>query len=388
MRALAASTLVAVLALVPPALHAAVPFEIDVLVPLTGSNAFSGKQESDSIRVIEGLVNKAGGIDGRPVKFVIQDDQSNPQIAVQLANGIIARKVAVILGPSLVGDCGAILPLVQNGPVLWCFSPGFHPPKDSYGFSSNSSTTDLIKDNVRYFHALGLNKIGLIVSSDASGQDGERSIDAAVNSPEMAGMTIVAREHFNISDVSVAAQIAHIKASGAQAMFAWTTGTPLGTVLRGIAEAGLDIPVATTNANAYSVQLKSYAGFMPKTLLFCGQFHQVPNQIPNGPVKRKIEQYYEAYKTIGVAPEGSNSLSWDSTFIVIDALRKYGPDATAQQIHDYIESLHGWIGINGEYDFRDGSQRGLGEKDGIMIRWDPVKNVFVGVSKPGGLPLG
>jgi branched-chain amino acid transport system substrate-binding protein len=354
---------------------------------LTGSNAFSGKQESDSIHIIEGLVNQAGGIAGRPVKFEIQDDQSNPQIAVQLANGIIAKKAAVILGPSLVGDCGAILPLVQNGPVLWCFSPGFHPPKDSYGFSSNSSTTDLIKDNVRYFHALGLNKIGLVVTTDASGQDGERSIDAAIAEAENAGMSVVAREHFNISDVSVAAQIAHVKASGAQAMFAWTTGTPLGTVLRGIAEGGLDIPVATTNANAYSVQLKSYAGFMPKTLLFAGQFHQVPGQIPDGPVKRKIAQYYAAYKTIGAVPEGSNSLSWDSTLIVIDALKKYGPAATAQQIHDYIENLHGWTGINGEYDFRDGSQRGLGEKDGIIIRWDPVKSAFVGMSKPGGMPL-
>lgn len=372
----------------PPPVLAADPVKIDVLLPMTGSNAFSGKQESDSLQVIESLINRTGGISGRPVRFAIQDDQSSPQIAVQLADQIIAGHGAVILGPSLVGDCGAILPLVSSGPVLWCFSPGFHPPKDSFGFSSNTSTTDLIGVNMRYFHALGLNKIALLVSNDASGQDGERSIDAALKDPTNAGMAVVDREHFTGTDVSVGAQIAHIKASGAQAMFAWTTGTPLGTVLRGITDGGLDIPVATTNANAYAPQLKSYAAFMPKMLLFAGQFSQAPDQLAAGPAKRKIAEYYAAFKASGLEPpQASNSLAWDSTLIVIDALRKDGPDATARQIHDYIESLHGWIGINGEYDFRAGSQRGLTNADGIMVRWDSDTGSFTGVSKPGGVPL-
>lgn len=375
------------LVLIPNSLRAADPYEINALVPLTGSAAFIGRQEAESLRLIESIVNKSGGVRGRPIKFAIADEQSNAQVAVQLTNAIIAKGAPVVLGPTLVADCGAMLPLMQSKTVLWCFSPGFHPPKGSYGFSSNSSTTDLIKVNVRYFHALGLDKIALIVSTDASGQDGERSIDAALAAPENAGMSVVAREHFATSDVSVAAQMAHIKASGAQALFAWSTGTPLGTILRGIAEAGLDIPVATTNANANSAQLKSYAGFVPKTLLFAGQLNQAPDQIPDGAIKRKIVQYYDAFKANGNSPEGSNSLAWDSALIVVDAFKRYGFDATSQQIHDYIEGLHGWVGINGDYDFRDGSQRGLSDKEGIMIRWDAPRSSFVGVSKPGGMPL-
>jgi branched-chain amino acid transport system substrate-binding protein len=380
--------IVAALAFVPGSVGAVDPYEINVILNLTGPAALAGKQSSDSLRLIEGRVNATGGIAGRSLKFTIVDDQTNPQVAVAAANVILAKSVPVILGPATTANCNAIFPLVQNGPVLWCFSPGFHPPKDSYGFSSNTSTGALIVDTVRYFHALGLNRLALIASTDATGLDGERMLDAAVTAPEMTGVSVVARQHFNVDDISVAAQMAAIKSSGAQALVAWTSLAPFATVVRGFTGAGLDIPIATTNANGSAAQLKSYASFIPKTLLIAAMLNQVPEQVPAGPVKRKIDEFYAAYRAaLGFAPEGSANLSWDAATIVVDALRKYGPNATARQIRDYIENLHGWIGINGEYDFRDGSQRGLGEKNLIVMRWDPARNVFSGVSRPGGTPL-
>jgi branched-chain amino acid transport system substrate-binding protein len=380
--------IVAALVCVSGSLRAAEPYEIDVITSLTGQSALGGKQTADTLHVIEARVNAAGGIGGRPIHFTIEDDQTSPQVAVGLANAIIAKKVPVILGPQIAANCNAVAPLIADGPVLWCFSPAFHPPKGSYGFSSNASTGALIEDTVRYFHALGLNKIALIATTDATGQDGERNLDLAIAAPDMAGMSVVAREHFNVADVSVAAQMARIKASGAQALLAWVTLTPLATVLRGFSEAGLEIPVATVNANASAVQLKSYAGFMPKTLLIAAMLNQVPDQLPNGPVRRKVDEFYDAYKsTLGFAPEGSANLAWDATLIVIDALRKYGTNASASRIRDFIGGLHGWVGINGVYDFRDGSQRGLGPQNVLVMRWDPARGGFLAVSKPGGAPL-
>lgn len=47
-------------------------------------------------------------------------------------------------------------------------------------------------------------------------------------------------------------------------------------------------------------------------------------------------------------------------------------------------NLHGWIGINGIYDFRDGMQRGVGQRALIIDRWDKTKSEFVPVSRPAG----
>jgi len=79
----------------------------------------------------------SGGISGRPVKFTYYDDASTAATDVQLVNQIIAKNVPVILGPSLAGSCNAASPVVANGPVLYCFSPGIHPDKGSYTFTSS-----------------------------------------------------------------------------------------------------------------------------------------------------------------------------------------------------------------------------------------------------------
>jgi hypothetical protein len=40
--------------------------------------------------------------------------------------------------------------------------------------------------------------------------------------------------------------------------------------------------------------------------------------------------------------------------------------------------------VNGIYDFRDGSQRGISASAVVVDRWDVAKQTFVVVSKPGG----
>ncbi|HCP61705.1 MAG TPA: hypothetical protein DIU14_04435, partial [Actinobacteria bacterium] len=176
-----------------------------MILPLTGGAAFLGKPEKQALDALEGVVNKKGGIGGRPVKFTYYDDATTPATDVQLVNQIKAKNVPVILGPSLVASCNAAAPIVANGPVLYCFSPGIHPAKDSYSFTSSVSTIDLNRALFKYFKAKGMTKIATITSTDATGQDADNAIKTAVT--ENPGVTLVAQEHFNTTDVSVSAQI-------------------------------------------------------------------------------------------------------------------------------------------------------------------------------------
>ena len=385
-RMLAASLLVALAPGAPVA--AADPYEINVIMPLTGSAAFLGKAEQQSVQLIESIANKSGGIRGRPVKFVIQDDQSSPQVAVQLANGLIAKKVPVILGSSVVAMCNAIAALVKNGPVQYCYSPGIHPAPGSFTFSASVSTRDLIAVYLTYFRARRWNNVALMFSSDASGQDAERSFDENLAAPENKGVTIVAREHFNPTDVSVAAQLSHIKSANPQIVVAWTTGTPFATVLRAYAESGMTAPLATTNGNMTYAQMAQYAAFLPKELLFPGPRFFGREYVAKGPIRDAQKVFFDAFASINVKPDAAHSFAWDSTTIVVDALRKIGTDASAEKLRDYILNSHGFAGIYGLYDFRDKEQRGLTRNAAIVTRWDAAKGTWVALSKPGGIPLG
>src|ERR1700730_9172894 len=201
-------------------------YDITAILPLTGGASFLGKAEQKAMQLAEPMINKAGGIQGQPVHFEYYDDQSNPQIGIQLANRVIATKPAVVLGSSLVAVCNGMAMLMQDGPAMYCFSPGIHPSKGSYVFTSSVSTLDIADALIRYFRLKGWTKIAFMTSADATGQDAEHGLDEVVNRPENRDITVVERAHFNITDVSVAAQIEHIKAAKPQALIAWGTGKP------------------------------------------------------------------------------------------------------------------------------------------------------------------
>ncbi|HEV3087111.1 MAG TPA: ABC transporter substrate-binding protein, partial [Candidatus Elarobacter sp.] len=188
LRRLAACAAALLCAAALPARAADEPYEINAVLSLTGTAAFLGQEEKQALDAVEKITNARGGIRGRKIHFVVQDDQSNPQLAVQLTRGVMDKHVPVILGSSLVAQCNAMMAVVKDGgPVQYCFSPGIHPDRSTYTFSSSVSTKDLALIMVRYFHKKGWNRIAVMTSTDATGQDAERNFDAAFAAPENKG---------------------------------------------------------------------------------------------------------------------------------------------------------------------------------------------------------
>jgi branched-chain amino acid transport system substrate-binding protein len=385
----AAAALVVFFLAVPgaPPSAAPAPYVINAIMPLTGGGAFLGQPESQALQIVERLTNDKGGIRGRPIHFVFHDDQTSPQVGVQLAGQVIARRVPLIVGSSLVAICRAMAPLMKDGPVEYCLSPGIHPDEGSFVFTASVSTKDLAAALIRYFKGKGWTRIAVLTSTDATGQDAEENINATVGLPQNQGMQLVAREHFNPQDVSVAAQIARISAAKPQALIAWSTGAPIGTVFKGVAQSGLSVPVATTNGNQTYVQMQQYASFLPQELYFPTSAWPAYRSLPAGRVKQAQQIFYDAFGAANLKPDLGASIAWDPGLLVVDALRHLGTEATAAQIRDYLIHLRGFAGINGIYDFKASPQRGLKLDDAIVTRWNPATQVWDPVSKFGGEPV-
>jgi branched-chain amino acid transport system substrate-binding protein len=386
MRFIAVAALLAAVTLMLP--HASfgdeAPYEINAVISTTGSGAFLGKVEVQDFQAIESLTNRSGGIKGWPIKFVIADDQSDPKVTVQLVSQLIAKKVPVIIGPGISATCSAALPLVADGPVTYCLSPAIHPPPKSWMFSATVSTNDLTGASTRYARERGWTRVALISATDATGQDVSRQILLNLGEPENKAMQVVARESFNPADISVTAQMANIKAAAPQVLLTAATGSPLATLLHGMRDVGLDVPVFATGGNMTFVQMSQYAAFLPRELFFTGiRGIAAEPQAPRA-IKQAQTAYFDALKSLGVKSDFGSDLGWDAPLLVVDALRRLGTGATAAQIHEYLEGLSGWPGICGVYDFRKIPQRGLGENSGLIYRWDAATNDFVAASKPGG----
>lgn len=368
-----------------PAVHAAEPYQIDTILSLTGTGAFTGSTQLQALKALEGYVNKTGGIAGRPVAFAVQDDQSNPQVALQIAQGYIAQHTQLILGPSLAAACGAVSPLVvKDGPVLYCLTGAVLPVPGSYVFATLASTQDQIAVAVRYLRERGWKRIAFLLASDAGGQDAERGLLAAFAEPENTSMQIVSRQHFAINDISVTAQMAVIKAANPDAVFAWTTGTSAGTLFHGARDAGIDLPTITSPGNLNAAFFKQYVSIFPKSLFIPAVPFYGGSALSNPATKSALAALTSALAGAGAKPDQIEVSAWDPGLLLVDALRKLGTDASTAKLHDYLVTLKGWVGANGPYDFRAIPQRGLGESNVVMVKWAARNNEVTAVSQFGG----
>ena len=369
--------------------RAAEPYRIDVILPMTGGASFLGVTIQTTLNVLKGLVNKEGGIDGQPLDFVYQDDQSSPQTTVQLTNAVVGEKPAVLIGSTSVAACNAMAPLLRDGPFAYCMSPGAHPPPGSFQFSSGVDTRDIIETLVRYFRLQGHTRIAFMTSTDASGQDAAKALEEVLKLPENAGVQVVERQRFNPKDVSVTAQIERIKSANPQVFIAWLTGAPIATVFKAMLQAGLDVPCGTTNGNQTFAEMEQYKDFLPKQLFLATSVfpqHQGLYELEPS-VEAEQQKFYSALAAANVKVDYPAAAAWDPATIIVGALRKLGTKATAEQIRAYVASQTDLPGINGIYNFKKVPQRGLTVENVVVTRWDAAVQNWLPVSLPSGAPL-
>jgi len=227
--------------------------------------------------------------------------------------------------------------------------------------------------------------VGELSATDATGQNGSRILPEAVK--KYPALQIVDEEHFAPTAVTVAAEVQKIKAANPQCLFIWATGPTFGTVLRDLHDAGVDIPVLTSSANFNKQQLTQYAAFMPRDLYFDGFTFQGGMLQGTAQVRKAYTDFVSAFKSAGIAPTSTSAYAWDPATLVVSALKRLGPEATASQIRDYIANLHDFAGVNGVYDFRRGDQHGLGIDSAIVVKWSGTAGDVIAESQPGGRPL-
>ena len=161
--------------------------ELTVILPLTGALALAGQSSQRGLQVLEKHVNATGGIQGRPLAWRFLDDQSNAQVSVHLANETIARGAQVFIGGAGAAQCRATAPIVaKSGPVLYCMSPAARPDPGSFVFSTGVQPHDQIAAALRFFRDNHWNKIALLVTNDASGQEADQNFTDLMKQPENA----------------------------------------------------------------------------------------------------------------------------------------------------------------------------------------------------------
>jgi branched-chain amino acid transport system substrate-binding protein len=350
----------------PTASGDATPYNIGVLTSQTGAAASLGVGELQGAQLAAAKINADGGVNGHKIKLIAVDDKSAPDQALQRAKSLASQNVAAIVGPSVVGNCLAIQPVIAaKGPVNYCLSPAIAKPT-GYVWSASADITVLSATTISYWKKHGIKRIGIISTTDASGTTGAAAATAAA---KKAGITIAATATYDPTAVSVTSQLQQATAGKPQALMVWATGASAGVAFQGIQQLGIDIPVMTTDGNLSNTFLQRIKDYTPKMLIIPATRDFWWRGAKLTSAQQKLEKdYHDAYaKKYGEQPDFGPGVAYDAVLLTAEALRK-AESTDPAKVRAAMESIKNFDGVVATYNFSATDHRGVASDSAAIIQ--------------------
>ena len=360
-------------ALEPVKAPAKEPVKIGCLFDLQGPAGHIGMASKMVAEMLAERLNKAGGINGRPIQLVMGDTESNPGKAVIEAKRLVENEqVDAIIGPTRTDSGMAIIQYIDKMgvPTVGCI--GGTPvvvPVRKWMFKSPQKSVTAVERIYMYLQKKGINKIAILNATDKFGQEGEEALKALA---DKYGVTIVSQEKFEMGDVDMTVQLTKIKAADAQAVICWTIGPPGSLVAKNVKQLGFKIPLIQCHGlpDPKYLELAGEAAegnIMPSTKLMVAS--QLPDSDPQKKLLLEYTDLYENVRKIGkITTHGG--YAWDALMLVAGAMKKAGSTDKAK-VRDALESTKGYVGVSGLYNMTPEDHCGLGVDSMVMIT---VKN--------------
>jgi branched-chain amino acid transport system substrate-binding protein len=355
------------------------PIKIGAMFALSGPAAHIGTPTKLVAEMVVAQINKAGGINGRPLELIIGDTESDPAKAATIAKKFIfSDKVAAIIGPTTTGSGMQVKKIVEEAGIPTFMCVGGDPVimggkfgPFTYVFKSPQRSSVAVKRLFTYLKDKKITKLGLLYASDSFGKDGASWLEKLA--PEY-GITLVAKESFGPKDTDMTAQLTKIKNANPQGIICWTIGPAGAIVAKNKAQLGLKLPLFQCHGlpDPKYIELAGKASEgdrMPSTKLMAAA--QLPD---NDPQKKVIQNFIHLYTDVyhfdKQFPINTHSgYAWDAITIVANAMRKAGTDPKA--LRAAIENTKGYVGVSGIYNLTPEDHNGLGPDSMVIIQ---VKN--------------
>ena len=350
--AIAALTVVAVFGAPAPAQEAV---KVGVIQPLSGPVAASGNYVRMGAEIGRDWINARGGVLGRKVELLIEDNKSDPKEAATAAEKLIVRDKV----PVIVGAWGSSMTLAAM------------PKLEEYGVpmvvETSSAATITKRGNPWIFRisppsemeALGLEKylkdLGikqadfLAVNTDW----GRGAVGAFGDVLKRSGAQVGTAEFMEQAATDMNAQITKVKAGGADTLFLTTSVEQITLVLKQAQEQRLARKIITTGGSSSPSQLIKQAGAAAEgtyhILFFLPWF---PEAMPDGKLaKAFVDEWAKRGHPFEGLTEGFRG--HDGVLTAVEAIRIAGkPDPKAVQAALWQVNV---MGVNGPIKF---------EKDG------------------------
>ena len=309
-------------------------------------------------------LNAKGGILGKPVELMVEDDQAKPDVSATLARKLVDAGAAFILSVSLT-------PATQQAQSVTKDSKTPHITPSNSG---DTLTTQVDNPNfwqtgplastqiatlLSYAKNRNYQRVALIGENSDLGQLTNKFFKAGL---EKAGIQIVAEEVVAGGATTADPQMQKVRAANPEALFMTgvTTGPNL-LVLKSYRQLGLKTPVLANYNLSVPVYMSAAKGLLDG-ITFVDAFD---------PSKPATQRFIEAYKKdTGSEPYNLIGYGYDGMMMVADAITRAG-GTDSEKVRAAMQATRGYKGVMGSadaaYGFDDGKRTGF-DTNGMVVR--------------------
>jgi ABC-type branched-subunit amino acid transport system substrate-binding protein len=220
------------------------PIKVGILTPLTGAGGNDGPRMLKAMQAVFEEVNKAGGVMGRRITTVIEDDQTNPEAAVRAARKLIeVDRVPVILGTWASAVTAAVAPVCWESKTFIMTVSGADSITQlpHQGFLVRTQPTSKLQATAHatYISSLGKKRIGILGIQAPFALATKEHLDAHLKT---AGGSVVSHVIYEKDKPSYRSEIDQVMSAKPDFLYLNGYATDTVVVLRDLYKGNVDLP--------------------------------------------------------------------------------------------------------------------------------------------------
>lgn len=319
------------------------PIKIGEFASLTGKEASFGHMSHNGTELAINELNARGGVLGRKLELITEDNQSKQGESKTIARKLISRDgIVALLGEVASGRSLEAAPVCQESHIPQISPSSTNPKVTEIGdYIFRVCFTDPLQGRVLARFAqktLKVKKVALL--TDAANTYSVGLAKYFKDAFTAAGGTIVDEQKYSGGDKDFNAQLTTIKASAPEALFIPGYYQDAGLIARQARELGINVPLFGGDGWE-SQDLVSIGGAAVEGSYFSTHFS--PEQT-EPEVQDFVKKFVAKY---GPPPDAMAALGYDSAMLLADAIKRAGT-TDGPKVRDALAATKDFPGIAGK----------------------------------------
>ena len=309
---------------------------------MTGDTATFGQSADRGMQLAIQEINAAGGVLGRPLALITEDDRSVTEEARSAAQKLLQRDgVVALLGEVASSRSLAAAPEAQRARIPMISPASTNPKVTEVGdYVFRACFIDPFQGAVMARFAaqeLGARRVAILVDYKQDYSVG--LADFFRRTFRELGGEIVADERYTSGDIEFRAQLTTLRATHPDAIFVPGYYTEVGLIAKQARELGIDAPML--GGDGWDSEKTLEIGGAAVEGYYFSTHYSADADSP------KVQDFVRRYReTYGAVPDAMAALGYDTAQILSDALRRAGSDE-GPKLRDAIAATREFDGVTG-----------------------------------------